>query len=306
MHRTLAFLFLACWIASPCSGENKNTRKEYIQKFSKIAIQEMRRTGIPASVKMAQGILESGAGTSSLAQTGNNHFGIKCHDWGGPTVTWNDNKQNECFRKYSSPEESWTDHSLFLTSRQRYAPLFQLKKTDYKGWARGLQKAGYATNPSYAERLIRIIEDEKLYLLDRGKETSGAAREYTLNSSSTRVNYRQRMTRVNGIPCIETRKGDSFAAIAAYFNIPLRKLLEYNDKNETSIRAGMNVFLKAKKNKAARTRARHKVKEGETAYWISQMYGVKFSRLLYFNGLAADEKLLPGETLSLRKYNDTL
>ena len=294
MHRTFALLLLACWSAFPCDGENRNARKEYIQKYSKIAVREMERTGIPASVKMAQGIVESASGTSYLAREGNNHFGIKCHEnWKGATIARHDNKRNECFRGYRSAEESWADHSRFLTSRQRYAPLFRLNKTDSKGWARGLQKAGYATNPKYAEMLLRVIEEEQLYLLDKGG----------MDDPTGVSNYQRRVVKVNGIPCIRTEQGDSFAKIAAYFDIPLWRLLEYNDKQETSIRAGMNVFLKAKKKRADRKHAHHAVKEGETVYWISQMYGVRYERLLDYNRLRGDEKLLPGETLSLRKRN---
>jgi LysM repeat protein len=299
----LVLLFLACWTASPCNGENKNTRREYIQKYSKIAIREMKRTGVPASVKMAQGILESGSGTSTLARKGNNHFGIKCHDnWNGATIKKHDNEPDECFRKYKSAEASWTDHGNFLASRQRYAALFRLEKTDYKGWARGLQEAGYATHPAYAERLIRVIEEERLHVLDR-QVTGGRDEKRAYRSRDARVNYRQRVTRVNGIPCIVAREGDSFAAIASYFNISTRKLLGYNDKRETSIRPGMNVFLKAKKKKADKAHAEHRVKEGESAYWISQMHGVKYQRVLEYNRLNAGEPLVPGETISLRKYN---
>ncbi|MDR2130254.1 MAG: glucosaminidase domain-containing protein [Odoribacteraceae bacterium] len=305
MYRILTFLLLVCWSVSPCAGETKNARKAYIQKFSKIAIKEMVRTGIPASIKLAQGILESSSGTSPLAQEGNNHFGIKCHEnWQGATIRKHDNERNECFRKYKSPEESWLDHSDFLTSRQRYASLFQLRRTDYKGWAYGLQEAGYATNSSYAERLIRIIEEEGLDALDRGEKITTGNRVYVTNTPH--ANYLERRTKVNGIPCITVREGDTFDAIATYFNIPLWKLLEYNDKRETSIRVGMNVFLKAKKNKASKSNTRHKVREGETAYWISQMYGIKLYRLLEYNYLRANDKLLPGEILTLREYNDGL
>jgi LysM repeat protein len=286
-------------------AEDRNTRKLYIQQYSKIAIKEMKRTGIPASIKLAQGILESGSGTSSLARTANNHFGIKCHDnWQGATVLKDDNKPNECFRKYRSPEQSWLDHSDFLTSRPRYASLFKLNKSDYKGWARGLQRAGYATNPQYAQRLIAIIEEEGLHHLDRGANLKIFSRETAATNLDPRFNYRQRTGRVNGIPCIRVQSGDTFETIAAYFNISLPKLLEYNDKQETSIRVGMNVFLKAKKNKAARAHARHRVQEGETAYWISQEYGIKLYRLLDYNYLKPNETLRPGETIFLRGYND--
>jgi LysM repeat protein len=304
MNRLSIFFLFLCWSFSPCAGEDRNARKAYIQKYSQIAIREMNRSRIPASIKLAQGILESGSGTSRLAQSAHNHFGIKCHDWKGATTTMDDNRRNECFRKYNSAEESWRDHSDFLTSHPRYAPLFKLDKTDYKGWARGLQAAGYATNEQYAQRLISIIEDEELHKLDRDKNAGRTTVRYRVDGGASHVNYRQRVTRVNGIRCVQAQEGDSFEAIAAYFDIPLWKLLEYNDKRETSIRAGMNIFLKAKKNKAAKISTRHQVQEGETAYWISQKYGVKLYRILDYNYLKANEKLRVGETLFLRGYNN--
>ncbi|MDR1273143.1 MAG: glucosaminidase domain-containing protein [Odoribacteraceae bacterium] len=305
MNRLSIFFLLLCWGLSPCAGQDKNARQAYIQKYSQVAIREMNRAGIPASIKLAQGILESGSGTSTLARDANNHFGIKCHDnWKGATTRMDDNRRGECFRAYGSAEESWRDHSDFLTSRPRYASLFKLGKTDYKGWARGLQAAGYATNEQYARRLIDIIEAEELHRLDRGENARGTTVSYRVGGGDSRVNYRQRVTRVNGLRCVEAREGDSFEAIAAYFGIPLWKLLEYNDKRETSLRAGMNVFLKAKKNKADKAHSRHQVREGETAYWISQKYGVKLYRVVDYNYLKINEKPRPGETLFLRGYNN--
>ena len=143
------------------------TRQQYIDKYASIAIREMQNYGIPASITMAQGILESNNGNSYLAKEANNHFGIKCHDWVGPSVNRDDDDYNECFRKYQHPLASFEDHSLFLAKRERYAFLFEYDVDDYKAWAKGLKKAGYATNPKYPQLLIRIIEENHLYLLDR-------------------------------------------------------------------------------------------------------------------------------------------
>src|SRR5512133_2598751 len=144
------------------------TRALYFETYREIAIREMNRSGVPASITLAQGALESGDGNSRLAKSANNHFGIKCHDdWNGKTIREDDDSRNECFRKYPSVDESYKDHSDYLRSKTRYAFLFDLKVTDYKGWARGLKKAGYATNPSYAESLIKIIEDYNLGMYDR-------------------------------------------------------------------------------------------------------------------------------------------
>jgi flagellum-specific peptidoglycan hydrolase FlgJ len=148
--------------------------QEYIKRFSPIAIEEMHRTGVPASIKLAQGISESGAGSSRLAVEGNNHFGIKCKkEWTGPTISHTDDLPNECFRKYASPEESYRDHSDFLRTRSHYAFLFQLDPLDYKGWAYGLKKAGYATAPQYPQALLQVIELYELYQYDRmGQQTT--------------------------------------------------------------------------------------------------------------------------------------
>lgn len=285
------------------------SRKEFIRKFKHIAIVEMEKTGIPASITLAQGILESGCGLSPLATGANNHFGIKCHDWEGATFQMDDDEKDECFRKYDDPEQSWIDHSVFLTTRPRYASLFKLSTTDYKGWAKGLKAAGYATNPQYAEILIRIIEEEELYKFDREIQHPEFSLEVAQNSSSgknsTTTNVkteslRNREEMRNGILCIEARTGDSFEKIAAYYGIKLKKLLAYNDKTTPSLEAGQYVYLKNKKNKAARGYDFHRVKGGETLYQISQMYGVKLKNLVKYNYINTDTPLLEGEKIYLR------
>lgn len=292
-----------------------DSRKEFIRKYKHIAIREMERTGIPASITLAQGILESGCGCSELAVNANNHFGIKCHEWTGDSYTMDDDEKDECFRKYKNPEESWIDHSDFLTNRPRYAGLFNLKTTDYKAWAKGLKAAGYATNPQYADMLIRIIEEEELYKLDReikhaGRTPSISAKEFAESVAPQNrpgnTNYRTREEMRNGIICIETNAGDSFEKIASYYGIKLKKLLEYNDKKDTSLAPGQLVFLKKKKSRAARGYEFHRVKSGETLYDIAQKYGVRLKNITKYNYLSADSPLTAGEKIYLRKKADLL
>ncbi|MDE6452289.1 MAG: glucosaminidase domain-containing protein [Odoribacter sp.] len=294
-----------------------DSRKEFINKYKHIAIREMERTGIPASITLAQGILESGCGKSELAVKANNHFGIKCHDWEGDTYTMDDDAKNECFRKYRHAEQSWVDHSEFLTSRPRYAGLFHLKSTDYKAWAKGLKAAGYATNPRYADLLIKIIEEEELYKFDRNIKHRGTSQPPSITveefaesiASQTRpgnINYRNREEMRNGIICIEAIPGDSFERIAGYYGIKLKKILQYNDKTNTELKTGQLVYLKRKKAKAARGYEFHRVKAGDTLYDIAQKYGIRLKNLCNFNYLSPDSPLTEGEKIFLRKKAELL
>ena len=293
------------------------TRREFVRRYKHIAISEMERTGIPASTTLAQGILESGCGESELAVNANNHFGIKCHNWTGATYTMDDDTKNECFRKYETPEQSWIDHSEFLMSRPRYAGLFKLKTTDYRAWAKGLKAAGYATNPKYADLLIKIIEEEGLHKYDRLiKHPKGGpaniadlsisvdefAESVQLQSQITApANYRNREEMRNGIICIEALPGDTYQRIADYYGIKLKKLLQFNDKSDTNLSPGQIVYLKRKKTAAARGYEFHRVKAGESLYDISQQYGVRLKNICRNNYLAADSELTEGEKIYLRK-----
>ena len=267
MSKIYVILFLSFICVNIC-GASTDSRKAFIKKYKSIAIEEMDRTGIPASIKLAQGMLESGCGTSKLAVNANNHFGIKCHNWNGASFTMDDDKRNECFRKYRNPEESWVDHSEFLLTRPRYAFLFDLPKTDYKSWAKGLKKAGYATASDYAQKLIKIIEEEELYQFDRpAKKVRPIPNELNYKLSESK-NYQSRVVYINRIPSVKVKEGDTFESIAQYFNIPLKKLLKYNDKNELSIRTGMHVFLAKKKNKAPKGYTFHKTKAGDQTKYL--------------------------------------
>lgn len=308
----LKALFTGILILAYYSGQ-ADSRKEFIRKYKNIAISEMERTGIPASITLAQGILESGCGSSELAVNANNHFGIKCHDWTGDTYTMDDDEKNECFRKYNHPEESWIDHSEFLISRPRYAGLFNLKTTDYKAWAKGLKAAGYATNPQYAHLLIKIIEEEELYKYDRliqrptGDKPTISREEAIAHippqETVEQTSYRNREEIRNGIICIQAVSGDTYYKIATYYDINLNKLLKYNDKTDTNLRIGDIVYLKRKKTRAARGYEFHRVKGGESLYDISQQYGVRLKNLCKYNYTQADSELTEGEKIYLRKKN---
>jgi flagellum-specific peptidoglycan hydrolase FlgJ len=209
----------------------------YIEKYKVVAKDNMVRTGIPASVTLGQAILESGAGTGPLSVQANNHFGIKCHkEWTGPSITYTDDEENECFRKYQDPSESFRDHSFFLTSRPRYEPLFQLDKDDYKEWARGLKAAGYATDPKYPDKLIGLIEKYQLNKFDAevlGKEfipVASIAKKEIVYADDT-----QRYTVV---------KGDTLYSISKKFNITIEELKKKNNIADSALSLGQRIIVK--------------------------------------------------------------
>ena len=291
----------------------KMTVEQYIDKYKDLAIKEMKRTGIPASITMAQAILESGTGNSTLARKSNNHFGIKCHkDWKGKKVYHDDDKRHECFRKYKTVYDSYRDHSKFLTEKSRYASLFKLKSTDYKKWAHGLKKAGYATDPRYAHRLIKIIEDYKLYQLDRkggGKSKYTEEDEYDKSVSATSGvddfvidPYTKHEVKYNNrVKYVDIEEGDTFESIAEEFDLRLWEIFHYNDIPEnTNINDFKHLYIEAKRKKADRSEEYHVVKEGETLQRISHKYGIKLKSILKYNNIDEDDTLTPGTKLNLR------
>lgn len=291
---------------------DKMTVEQYVNKYKDLAIKEMKRTGIPASITMAQAILESGTGNSTLARKSNNHFGIKCHnDWKGKKVYHDDDKRHECFRKYKTVYDSYRDHSTFLTEKSRYASLFKLKPTDYKGWAHGLKKAGYATDPRYAHRLIKIIEDYKLYQLDRkggGKSKYSEDEKYESENPSTGVDdfvinlYTSHEVKYNNrVKYIDVEDGDTFESISEEFDLRSWELFHYNDiPDDANISDFKHIYIEAKRNKAARVNEYHTVKEGETLQRISHKYGIKLKSILKYNHLDKDDRVEPGTKLYLR------
>ena len=283
---------------------NSKIREEYILKYKDLAVKEMVRTGIPASITMAQGILESGAGQSRLAMKANNHFGIKCHDWNGKKIRHDDDANRECFRKYKSVEESYRDHSDFLTSKPRYASLFQLEPTDYKEWARGLKKAGYATSSQYAESLIRIIEENKLYLLDQGVEVPVHDIYYADNIKPDipdAGNKRHKVFENNRVRYIKVREGDSFASLTAELDMLPWELAKYNETSEDrSLSDGQILYIQPKRTNAEAGKRTHKVKSGETMHSISQKYGVRLDKLYSRNQMEEGTQPKTGTELLLR------
>lgn len=298
----LISIFLFIPIVLTAQNPRKLTRAEYIETYKDIAMQEMERTRIPASITLAQGILESGNGNSTLARKANNHFGIKCHDWKGKSVRHDDDERNECFRKYKSVEESYHDHSEFLTTRSRYAFLFEYEMDDYKAWARGLKKAGYATSPTYAKALISIIEENELHQYDqiviarmsgelKGKPTY-ASTEY---AGGRQVHYNNR------VKYILTRDGDTYGSLNEELDLFSWQLPKYNDLPEDKVFGeGEKVYLQPKRNKAASKYKTHTVREGETLQSISQIYAIKADKLAKRNNLDENSELEPGEVLVLR------
>ena len=297
-------------------GASNNPRIDYINKYSSLAIKEMKRTGVPASITLAQGLLESNAGQSALAKKGNNHFGIKCHnDWNGKTMKVDDNAPKECFRVYPNVEASYRDHSDFLRGRDRYKSLFELKPGDYKGWAHGLKKAGYATDPSYATKLIEIIEDYDLARFDKGvkvevkppleietpvvvKEPQYQKPEYheSLRFSTSRKTYTQ-----NGVKFVYAAAGETFASIAAANDLFLKELLRFNDlEQDRPLVEGEMFYIERKK--AQGPVAKYVVEgEGESLYQIAQRFGIRLAALQKLNILLYGKTLEEGDTVMLRK-----
>ena len=299
-------------------GQERISTEEYIEMYQDIAIRKMKEYGIPASITLAQGILESGSGNSRLAREANNHFGIKCHkDWTGKTYTMDDDEKDECFRKYKDPEDSFRDHSLFLTQRGRYSFLFDYDITDYKSWAHGLKKAGYATNPKYPQLLISIIERYNLQAFDTGKKREKKDKT-TVDEKSTekRLSFADLATEKsvlyesiegrkvyenNGVPFIVVEDGDTFVEIAEEFEIYSWQLYKYNELNKKYVlQPGEILYLEKKRRKAAREFKTHTVDYGENLRYISQLYGVRLKRLAKMNDLYINGNLPVGTKLKLR------
>lgn len=282
-------------------SSDRMTRTEYFEAYKDMAMEEMHRSGIPASITLAQGALESGDGNSSLARRANNHFGIKCHeDWNGKKVYQDDDAKDECFRKYPSVEDSYRDHSDYLKAKSRYAFLFELDIADYKGWAKGLKKAGYATSSSYAESLIRIIEEFGLQQYDQMGATAHTSRKKPgrlhPSGSSRSVSLRNRVKYVVAKP------GDTYESLTVEFGKLDWEIPDYNDAQAgDSLTPGEVVFLQPKRNKAEAGKNEHVVKAGETMLSISQLYAVKLSGLYRMNLLKPGTEPEAGISLQLRK-----
>jgi flagellum-specific peptidoglycan hydrolase FlgJ len=223
---------------------NKSLNKyslQYIKKYAPIAVSEMHKYKVPASITLAQGILESGNGRSQLASKSNNHFGIKCHTgWKGAKVYHDDDEKGECFRKYKYVESSYEDHSQFLSGRRRYASLFALRKTDYKGWSKGLKKAGYATDKNYPKKLIKIIETYELYEFDkiREKDLKRVKKETSKTERKPKIKTKKRAKKY-----YEVKKGDTLYSIARKYETSVTKLKKVNALTGNTLSIGQKLLI---------------------------------------------------------------
>lgn len=309
LFSTILLVFMAiCGHAQTDQPTKKMTREEYIERYKSLAVRQMGISGIPASIIMAQACLESDNGNSPLAVKANNHFGIKCHTtWDGEVVYHDDDKKQECFRKYDTPEGSFFDHSDFLRYRDRYASLFNLKATDYQGWATGLKAAGYATNPAYANLLIKIIEDNKLYELDGRQEVkipTVAQIEQAQNIVEV-DNYifeiRRKEHARNGVKYVLAREGETYKDIALELDMKTTKLEKYNDIKDHTLSYGEVVYIERKNRQTVKKLPLHIAERGETLYSIAQRYAVRLDKLYEYNGLSRGQEPKAGDEIYLRK-----
>jgi len=319
MKKSILLIFSLCCFVNIYS--QKITKQQYVESYKDFAVREMKRMGVPAAIKLAQGILETENGNSSLVKKSNNHFGIKCKSsWTGEGVSHDDDALGECFRIYKDAEGSFRDHSNYLRGNERYAFLFKLDPRDYKAWAYGLKKAGYATNPKYPEMIIRHIEENNLQqytmlaindvpFFDVAKfkdepvnnvfteiikgKGSNVQQSNTFNSSP------KEKTEINGSKAIFETKGRSLLAIATENNINLNKLLEYNDlEKDGLLQQDQFIFLERKSKEG--NKDFHIVQRNQTMYDIAQSNGVRLQNLYEYNKLGVNEKLNAGTQLSLR------
>jgi LysM repeat protein len=316
MKKLHVTLLLVCFLAgSLVHAQTSETVKQYILRFKDIAIAEEQRTGVPASITLAQGIHETSAGTSDLVVASNNHFGIKCHDgWTGETVFHDDDAKGECFRKYPEPAQSYKDHSDFLRSRGNYAKLFTLDPTDYEGWAYGLKKAGYATNPKYPQILIKLIndynlQDYTLIALNRKQDPNGPTWVSSIRkndeqqsrktlASASKKNYPRGVFSINDTKVIYAKKGTPYLQIAEENNISLSRLFDFNDMNDNEVAAEDQLVYLQRKRKTGANEF-HIVSEGETLQYIAQSEAIRLESLQEYNHLKDGMQPEVGEKLYL-------
>ena len=301
--RICLFLFACLFFISHLSAQMRwnSIYQEYIDQYKDLAIEEMLRYNIPASITLAQGIFESGAGRSELSVKGNNHFGIKCHGWAGRSVYHDDDARNECFRAYDNVLQSYEDHSKFLRYNVRYNSLFTLQRTDYRGWAQGLKACGYATNPRYADKLIELIELYKLYELDKATNYDKfMAKRGGYDKPVSQGMSLHPIKIYNKNYYIIARAGDTFKGIGEEIDISYRKIAKYNERDKNDVlHAGEIIYLKKKQKKAdkAYKNRPHIVKVGESMYSIAQRYGIRLKSLYKKNHLSPDYQARVGDTL---------
>lgn len=307
----LWFVLLLTHGNSLAQSQLHRDRVAYREAYKAYAVAKMHEHGIPASITLAQGMLESGNGKSTLAVRGNNHFGIKCHrEWKGGRMYQDDDSRGECFRVYKSAEQSFEDHSAFLRGYRRYAFLFDLSPTDYKGWAYGLKKAGYATDPKYAERLISIIEEEELWKLDRGvtvdvpppSVAKKPRRAVGKEQLEVKLGGEHKVYVRNRVEYIVVQPHDTYASLSRAMEMMQWELQRYNELPSRDLPpVGTELYIQPKRRRAAHGEQTHVVEAGETLYSISQHYAMKSSSLRKKNGMRKGDEVSVGQVLYLRK-----
>jgi LysM repeat protein len=318
------FVLMIALAGKLCFAQPANIIKEYILKYKDLAIEEMKRTGIPASITLAQGVHETFAGQSTLVIKSNNHFGIKCKStWTGESVSHDDDAPGECFRKYVSPADSYRDHSNFLKNGARYAFLFRLDPTDYEGWAWGLKKAGYATNPKYPQILIKLIRDFQLQdytLIAMGQKTEGpdvywvksetpfsAEQSQVVNAvvktevkpEITKAVYPSGVFKINETKVLYVPKGTFYLNIANEHRIPLHRLFDFNDLHPQEM-ADRDQLVYIQRKRKTGSNDYHTVASGETLQDIAQAEGIRLESLLAYNFLKENMQPEAGQVLYLR------
>ncbi len=316
LQKKISVIFTLLLLITAGKGmAQRMTTEEYIAKYKDVAIKKMKEFNIPASITLAQGVLESGSGNSRLARKANNHFGIKCHNnWHGKKFYMDDDEKHECFRKYPKAADSYRDHSKFLTQRGRYSFLFKYDITDYKKWAYGLKKAGYATNPKYPQLLIKIIEKYHLDQYDReapGKHNKkkkkvkthkeGAVPSIATFKISGKSSIGRKIFINNKRKLILARKGDTYEKIAAEFEIYTWQLYKYNEvSRKHKIVTGEMIYLEKKKGRANKKYKYHHIRQGETLHDVAQLYGMRLNKLLKINNLPKGISLPVGTEIRVR------
>ncbi len=307
------------------SAQSPDQINKYINTYKLLAIAEMQRSGIPASIILAQGIHETQAGTSDLVIASNNHFGIKCKEnWSGPVAYHDDDARGECFRSYAAAQDSYRDHSDFLSQSPRYAFLFRINPEDYESWAYGLKKAGYATNIKYSQILIKLIQDydlQKYSLIAMGKlppertdsvalaresnrETIEGFYDSTLQKATPSASYPDGPFTINATKVIYVKSGVSLLSLSNQYTIPLARLIEFNElKQEDVLNNDQLIFLQ-RKRKIGSTPF-HIVQPGETIYNICQTEGIRYENILVLNRLETGEEPAPGEKIYLQSMVNT-
>ena len=325
MKKSVVILLCALVGVVSVVAKERQTREEYVEKYKAIAIAHMERYGIPASITMAQGILESDSGNSRLSRSSNNHFGIKCKkSWTGDKVYYDDDAKGECFRAYPSVEASYQDHADFLDQSPRYDSLFAYSADDYRSWARGLKACGYATAPDYAERLVKIIESMKLYLLDKENgnkiyaaaksaaanteawwESNIATSDEQINPNAFRVTVNSHkgygVYRSNHTFYVVAKEGDTFESVGEIFDISPKMLRKFNDvPKDGKLAKGDIVYIERKKTQWLGNVMQHKVVRDENLYSLSQSYGIRLKSLKKLNRMREGEDVKRGDIIRLK------